>query len=462
MMSYNKHAYLERHGDQWRVVVNVPRSLHKKLGTKLKKGLGTSSITVANLLKDKVVLDLKERIRWEQFGDSKDPVVKEAMKLREALEMALTPAHREAIREGIVDDAREILGDPLEQRPDRITGDYVYDPVREEKADLFYKIAIGQATPLEAPLADHLSQVLHKERTKGDLVRALRYLADWARANRIPPAIEQITRRVAGRFVADLPKVAASVSSTGSPITPRTVTKYVSSLSGYWKWLKVKGYVEENVWTGQSPPKAQRPAGQNERPFTDEEVQRLLAGSPRPALGAIIRIAALSGARIDAIVSLKVSDCRDGLFRFKPQKKERKERLVPIHSSLQPLIEALTCDKGPADDLFPEYPPPRPGAQQERSMPAVKAFGYYRKSIGVDEQVPGVKRSLVNFHSFRRWFITKAEQAGQPEHIIAAVVGHKREGMTLGLYSGGPSLDQFRACVEAVRLPEVAISPSSA
>ena len=63
------------------------------------------------------------------------------------------------------------------------------------------------------------------------------------------------------------------------------------------------------------------------------------------------------------------------------------------------------------------------------------------------------RRSLVNFHSFRRYFITKAEQADQMEHIIAVVVGHKRTGMTLGRYSGGPLLEQARRCVEAVRLP---------
>jgi integrase len=61
---------------------------------------------------------------------------------------------------------------------------------------------------------------------------------------------------------------------------------------------------------------------------------------------------------------------------------------------------------------------------------------------------------LTNFHSFRRWFITEAERAGQPESIIAAIVGHKRKGMTLGVYSGGPSGVQFAACIEAVKLPE--------
>jgi integrase len=67
---------------------------------------------------------------------------------------------------------------------------------------------------------------------------------------------------------------------------------------------------------------------------------------------------------------------------------------------------------------------------------------------------PGKRRSRVNFHSFRRWFITMAERADQPESIIAVVVGHKRASMTLGVYSGGPLMEQARRCVEAVSLPK--------
>jgi hypothetical protein len=71
----------------------------------------------------------------------------------------------------------------------------------------------------------------------------------------------------------------------------------------------------------------------------------------------------------------------------------------------------------------------------------------------VDEVVPGNRRSRVNFHSFRRWWITSAEQAGVQENLIAAVVGHRRPGLSLGLYSSGPSLEQLRTAIEAVKLP---------
>jgi integrase len=59
----------------------------------------------------------------------------------------------------------------------------------------------------------------------------------------------------------------------------------------------------------------------------------------------------------------------------------------------------------------------------------------------------------VNFHSLRRWFITSALRAGQPERVVQQVVGHKAQGVTLGVYFAGDLQGALRACVEAVRLP---------
>ena len=36
-------------------------------------------------------------------------------------------------------------------------------------------------------------------------------------------------------------------------------------------------------------------------------------------------------------------------------------------------------------------------------MSADKAFTRFRRAVGVDDTRPGLKRSLVNFHSFRRF-----------------------------------------------------------
>lgn len=446
-MSKPDRKYLEQHGNKWRVVVPVPRHLQKRLGcTKLKQTLKTDSLTVANSLKWLVVASLKKKLRVAGKGTPKDPLLEEALALRKAVE--LYTAHDESTMapEDVVQmKAEEIRGEPIDTCPQ--TGEAIYHPDREAQADYYYGVASGTMTPIQALLERwHAAEVNRKERTKGDDRRALGYLEAWCKDNNVMPTVETITRKQAGRFISDLPG--------RQRITNRTVNKYLSSLSAYWAWMKKRDSVQENVWREQFLPKEKRAPEDKERAFTDDEVRRLLEGTPtRKTLGPLMRIAALTGARIDPIVSLKVRDCANGLFRFKPQKKEPEERYVPIHSALVAMIEELKKGKEPDEDLLPGYPVLPAGDQRERSMPAVKAFGIYKRSLGIDERRPGRKRSLNNFHSFRRWFITKAEQAGIPGSTISTVVGHKREGMTLGLYSEGPLMEQLRACVEAVKLP---------
>jgi hypothetical protein len=48
-----------------------------------------------------------------------------------------------------------------------------------------------------------------------------------------------------------------------------------------------------------------------------------------------------------------VKDCENGTVRFKPQKQQRKERIVPIHSALVPVVDELIRGKGPNDTWWP-------------------------------------------------------------------------------------------------------------
>jgi integrase len=71
--------------------------------------------------------------------------------------------------------------------------------------------------------------------------------------------------------------------------------------------------------------------------------------------------------------------------------------------------------------------------------------------VGPDD--PGRRRAVATFHSWRRFFISKAERADIDERIISDVVGHARRSMT-GRYSAGSTMEQMRVCVEAVKLPD--------
>ena len=286
---------------------------------------------------------------------------------------------------------------------------------------LFAARASGRATPIEYHHGDFLAQSLTKARTKSDDRRA--FLSAWCRQTNTPATLEAISRKEALRFHDALPKL------PGAPASPVTLNKYLGRLSVYWQWLRHRELVETDVWERTKIPEPATPHDERERPFTGEEVRKLFAGPASAPMHDLMMIAALTGARLEAIVDLRARDCEAGLFTFKPQKKEKSARGVPIHSALVDLVARRTKGKSGADDLFPEYPvPKRSTSQRERSFRASNEFTEYRRSVGVEEVVPGRRRSLVNFHSFRRYFITKAEQADQMEHIIAVVVGHKRTG----------------------------------
>lgn len=443
-----RHAdrrFLEQHGNKWRVVVNVPRDLQKTIGkTKLKQSLETDSLEVANRLKWSVIHDLQAQINQVR---SPETATEEAMRLA-TLRRRIQDAggDTEPIDAHIIDRAEEIAGTPKGVARD---GQPIHEPGKERAAVDFANVAFRRRTPLDAHRKTYLEQLNVKIRTRADDERAFGYLSDWCKREGVPAFLETFGKREAVRF-------ADYFLANAGGRSPVTLNKYILRLSIYWKWLENRHAVSTNVWQGRTYPVPHELAEDKERPFTDAELTKLLTGPATQHMHDLMRIAALSGARIEAIVDLKVKNCQNNMFTFKAQKREPGARDCPIHPDLLEIVERRTNGKAPDDDLFPEWPPVRKkGSKRERSFKASNHFTDYRRAVGVDDLREDKRRSLVNFHSFRRWFITKAEQAGQPESTIQTVVGQKRASIAFGVYSAGPSVEQLRSCVEAVKLPPI-------
>lgn len=439
--------YLEKHGAKWRVSMSVPRDLQAALGvTKFKQVLDTDSLAEANRQKWAWVAEFQRR-----FDTARNPegppvdIAEEAKRLAAFRRTITTEDEEDGLDAYIVQRVEEIAGKVIGTGRE---GEALYAPEKENAARTFSGIATGQRTPIDAHRDRYRSQLRVKPRTLGDDNRAMKYLLDWCKSENIPPFLETFGRREAIRFTDKFPELIGTNQA-------RTLNKYIRRLGSYWRWMEGRDEVSANVWQGRTYTIPLETDDDKERPFTDDEVRTLLNGPASQELHDLMRIAALSGARLDVMVSLTVKDCQGGNFRFKPQKKETSYRLCPIHPALSEIIERRTANRGDDDMIFPEWPPAKSGkAERERSFKASNHFTLYRREMGIDDVREGNRRSKVNFHSFRRWFITKAEQADQPVTLIAAVVGHKREGITLGRYSAGPLLEQARRCVEAVRLPK--------
>jgi integrase len=207
-------------------------------------------------------------------------------------------------------------------------------------------------------------------------------------------------------------------------------------------------------WDRQAPSKDWRRDvdGDKERGFTGEEAVKLLNGDAGSELHDLMRIAALSGMRIDEPYRLLVRDCSDGVFNIRKAKTKAGVRRVPIHPDLTAIVERRTAGKDGGAFLFPEAGPERPG--RPRSGAVSKRFGHYLRRLGLEVMVPGKRSSLVTFHSWRRFFVTAAEAAGVKEYTVQQIVGHKPQGVTKGTYTDPSALAVLRGGVEAVRLPE--------
>lgn len=446
-MAVNRDTrWMELRRQGWYAVAYVPAPLHGVLGKKLRRSLGTRDLKIAQRERLSVLAEFRKRIEEAARGEpsGRDGTMEEALRWRSALETArLEDAEA---RGGEDEDRASIIEDLIYDQGEKLA--------RQGGAGAtFAAVATGRGTPILLHVPDWLheggQQGAFEARTKVQHERTLTELAEWMKRAKLAPTIEALGRREAGRFVTEC------LANSGRQ--GKTIARIVSCCRSYWAFLLRKGIApgERNPWDGQAPPKGSLKgiSEETERAFTDDEMRRLLAGPADAELADLMRVAALTGMRIEEIYRLEVRDCANGLFDIRRSKTKAGIRRVPIHAALAGIVARRSKDKAPKAYLFDEAGPLKPG--RERSMTASKRFGNYRKrgGVAVDEVAEGKRRSLVNFHSFRRWFITAATRAEQPERVVQQVVGHKAQGMTMGVYFGGDLPERLRACIDAVSLP---------
>lgn len=432
----SSRQYLEWHGQQWRVRVKVPNDLRSILKKgKVTAPLHTDSLSQANRLKWDVVAQIKARFEATRRGMPEGgPLMVEAAQMRlqrvpskqrEHSTQLLTRMEELADTEGMSDDVMA-----------------------------FMEVASGTSTPLTFHLDQFTTHKAYRIKSAADLKRVLVWLGAWLRRRGEIPYIEDIDRKLAGTFLEDFLLRGRST---------KKVQSYLGFLREYWKWHKQRGHAEQNPWLDQDLPSAPRRSrdlepDKGKRAYTDKELFKLLHGPAGSYLPDLMRIAALSGMRIEEICQLQVRDCEGDNFHVWQGKTANAVRDIPIHSDLKPIIRRRTEGRGPEAYLFDELPEV-PESRDTRSDPASKRFTRYRRVVGVDERPNDKPKSNVDFHSFRRTFAQKARDAMETANgafnpwTLADVVGHDDDGikdmlkLTMVHYPGPASQTSKRALV---------------
>ncbi|NGM47921.1 tyrosine-type recombinase/integrase [Rhodobacter sp. SGA-6-6] len=232
-------------------------------------------------------------------------------------------------------------------------------------------------------------------------------------------------------------------ASRGGTISARTQRRTVSQVGHFLDWAVYEGELTVNPFSTVRVEAKGR--NRSYAALTDGEVGGLLALND-PRIGDVLVFCLLTGMRAGEAVGLVRDDLvwkgNLGWFAWirpnevRSLKTDAAERLIPLHSTLTPLLANLPRE----GRLFPDL-----------SVSIVtKRFASLRATLGLSR--PGVV-----FHSTRKWFVTQCERAGVPEHFTASIVGHQsarsENRMTYGIYSAGISDDQKREIVEKVGLP---------
>jgi len=232
-------------------------------------------------------------------------------------------------------------------------------------------------------------------------------------------------------------------ASEGETISPQTQRRIVTQVGHFLDWAVYEGQATVNPFKTVRV-EAKRKVNRYQA-MTDEEVGRLLALED-DKIGALLRLCLLSGMRAGEAAGLVRDDLvwkgNLGWFALvrpnavRTLKTDAAERVVPLHSSLTPLLAGLPQ----SGRLFPGL----------TVNVVTKRFAMLRKAAGIT-------RAGVVFHSSRKWFVTECERAGVPEHFTASIVGHQsarsENRLTYGIYSAGISEEQKREIVERIGLP---------
>ena len=411
-------GFVVKRGENYSARLAIPEALRPILGrNEFKKSLGTTSKKEAELLAAPLVL------RWKKLIEEAktDGVKAKAKALRQAFSSDKNNDKQdedgamEVVRGIIIEDAIEktILGgrdiNSIDSKSERAA------------AKAFYDIASGQVVTLDDYVDGWLASISHlKPRTINQMQRdVMSFLRE--ETSHIP------TRETIAAWI-------RASKSSGA----KSIKRKLGSLGSLWEYLLVEGVVTDlSPFQGHKLPRDITKTKPIRRAFSNDECLALMAkvaSSNDTALADLITLGLYTGARVEELCRLKVDDIitedNHRALRIDKSKTQAGTRTVPLHPAITALVDRLAADSKDGYLIFSKSK----NQYDERSTGLSRRFGRLKSSLGYGSELV--------FHSLRKTVTTKLEQAGVSEGIAADILGHEKQTITYGLYSGGTSMAQ--------------------
>lgn len=201
---------------------------------------------------------------------------------------------------------------------------------------------------------------------------------------------------------------------------PKTAHDYVSAVKKYLAFVDIK--VDSSLFRAKVVmPKVSTIADQ---PLTIEQVRTVLTkGRPNPKMRTLILMLLSSGMRIGEALSLKVKDLAldssPATVSVRAEySKTRVGRTGYLSDEAKEALREIVKD-APGDRLVIEYS----GNLWEREKLAVRTFREVVERAGLGEKIEDHRIHRIHFHSFRKFFLTKAVDL-LGDHAGHALCGH--------------------------------------
>ena len=433
-------SYLKQRRLGWYVQVAVPAKLQVAVGAKvLTRSLGTRDEAEARKRRHAVIAELQSLVAQAAARDAPEEssagaLLETASTLRASVDSGESTEHDadaafDAAADRYLATRAKALGRDQDGHPDLPRAEAA--TVRRAHALLAGRLQYTLASLVESYLAESTAHL--RAQSIGDKRRHLSAFVEWFGIDR---EAAEVTRKAAGTYVGDVIQKrtqrapGASAGDPEVPLSAVTKRKEISALRSFFDWTTARGVTDANPFDRMASTikTSSRGSKPKRRPWQAAELETVFRGLPaNDPVWTLTAIAAYTGMRREEVAELKTSSVDGDIFIVEAGKTVAAVRRVPVHPALAPLVRQLlktSKDGFLISDLL------RGGPDKKRAWYVGKRFGRAIRSLGILDP-------SLDFHALRGTVITQMEAAGIPESTIQLIVGHKRQGITFGVYSAG-------------------------